>query len=600
MKKVIALILTLAALLSSTALFASCSKGNEKDGELIIAAGGASDYTIVYPASATAVVKSFAENLQSHIKEVTGAELSIADDTAKEEKHEILIGDTNREATVTAKERLGESAYIVTAVEQKLVICASSDTNYKTALSYLKNRFANEQAFTLAADFCYNGNKITTFVAEEKVTGNTKIDITLNPDSNNAQPGLFVGYEYENGAFGYRGYSLVAAKNTLVLYDVGKNMTEMASKKIKGVKAGEDIKLRIEIEGLTIRGYLLDDAEGITPWPEFEMKLKNECDDYYIGYVELSGNGCTYRDLSITTYDVDKKSSTAYYTNAVYADYADPDVLLYDGTYYLYATGGSGYIVHTSKDLVNWKAGPTVVNPNLWGITKNYWAPDVEYINGKFYMVVSCDEHLGLAVSDSPTGQFKALTENYLYEKTIDGHLFVDDDGKVYLYYVSWRSTYGIYGVELDENMNPIAKTEKRLITPTEEWEKDQGNVTEGPYMLKHNGIYYLTYSGSHYQSKDYAVGYATSDKPLGNYEKYDLNPIMKGNSQIYGTGHHCITTTPDGSEMIIVYHCHNSVTAVQQRKICIDRIRFSPVAGEKDRLEVYGPTVTRQEKPIK
>ena len=138
----------------------------------------------------------------------------------------------------------------------------------------------------------------------------------------------------------------------------------------------------------------------------------------------------------------------------------------------------------------------------------------------------------------------------------------------------------------------PSAK--RLVIKPTEAWEKDGGTVTEGPFMLLHDGVYYLTYSGSHYVSPRYAVGYATSDSPLGDYEKYDLNPIMVGNTYVHGTGHHCIVTDKHG-EMWIVYHCHNSVMQVQVRRLCIDRIRFSPVKGEIDRLEVYGPTVTPQ-----
>ena len=116
--------------------------------------------------------------------------------------------------------------------------------------------------------------------------------------------------------------------------------------------------------------------------------------------------------------------------------------------------------------------------------------------------------------------------------------------------------------------------------------------------MLKHNGIYYLTYSGSHYINPGYAVGYATSTSPLGNFKKYEQNPIMIGNSQVYGSGHHCFTTTKDGSQLIIVYHTHKSTETIHSRKVCIDLARFSPVEGDIDRLEVYGPNITPQPIP--
>jgi hypothetical protein len=35
------------------------------------------------------------------------------------------------------------------------------------------------------------------------------------------------------------------------------------------------------------------------------------------------------------------------------------------------------------------------------------------------------------------------------------------------------------------------------LLHPTERWEEVSGEVTEGPFMLKHRGIYYMMYSGT-------------------------------------------------------------------------------------------------------
>ena len=212
------------------------------------------------------------------------------------------------------------------------------------------------------------------------------------------------------------------------------------------------------------------------------------------------------------------------YRNPVLNGYADPDVLLYEGVYYLYATGAEGYLVHTSTDLKEWEVTARAVYPDLWGIQTNYWAPDVEYINGKFYMVVTCEEKLGMAVSDSPLGPFEEAHDSVMYEHSLDGHLFVDDDGSIYLYFSSWRPglPHGIYGVLLNDDMRPIPETETLLLVPEEDWEKYGYGVVEGPFILKREGIYYLTYSGSDYRSPNYAVGYATSESPLGTYERYE------------------------------------------------------------------------------
>ena len=424
--------------------------------------------------------------------------------------------------------------------------------------------------------------------------GGTAITVTALTSSRHAQPAIYVGEEQEGAEIGYMGYCFAVEEGRAVLYKADNELMELASKNLVGVTENGKLDLRLELEDDVIRCYVLDDAEGYTPWPEVELRIPS-CEGYRIGCVDLAEESTFFEDLQIRYYT--PKAYEKTYQNPVYTNLADPEVVYENGTFYMYGTGDTGYSVYTSTDLVNWGRKNTVVY-GAWGITTNYWAPDIEYVDGKYNMAVTCAENLGLAVSESLTGVFHAMGEAPLYNNTIDGHIFVDDDGRRYLYYVSWQGTYGIYGVELDENMQPIPETNVLLIQPTSPWEQTAGQVTEGPYLLKHNGLYYLTYSGSGYTGIYYAVGYAVADSPLGTYVKYEHNPIMVGNSQIHGVGHHCVVTIPQTGEMWIVYHCHNNLTQVQGRKICIDRMRFSPVEGEIDRLEVYGPTVTPQPYP--
>ena len=275
---------------------------------------------------------------------------------------------------------------------------------------------------------------------------------------------------------------------------------------------------------------------------------------------------------------------------------ADPFVLLHDGVYYLYATNAAnGYIVYTSEDLKKW-------NPRGYCLTREdvegnyrFWAPEVMYHNGRFYMVYSADEHLGIAVADSPLGPFRQEEKRFLSDKKeIDGHFFVDNDGSVYLYFSRYRSEGGnlIYGAKMNEDMLSYDESTAKLLIPlSEEWETRWGATTEGPYMLKHNGVYYLTYSANGYDGHDYAVGYATADTPLGDFKKYEGNPILSKKGELVGTGHHCFTTSLDGTQMYIVYHRHNSVDAVEPRWICIDKAYFEPAGqGKNDILVVDGP----------
>ena len=272
---------------------------------------------------------------------------------------------------------------------------------------------------------------------------------------------------------------------------------------------------------------------------------------------------------------------------------ADPFILLHDGKYYCYPTSDShnGYIVYESDDLINWTdRGYCLTKEDVMG-KDGFWAPEVTYYNGKFYMVYTSDFHLGIAVSDSPLGPFKQAEKKWLSDdRAIDGSFFIDDDGSVYLYYVDYKHPGGPICVRrLSDDLQGFVGEEKVLIRPTEKWElvtayEYNGQmlcVTEGPFMLKHNGKYYLSYSANDYQSPSYAVGFAVSDSPMGDFVKYKNNPILIGNGDVQGTGHHSFTTSKDKKELICVYHTHNSKTEIHPRMTHIAPARFINENGE-------------------
>jgi len=113
-----------------------------------------------------------------------------------------------------------------------------------------------------------------------------------------------------------------------------------------------------------------------------------------------------------------------------------------------------------------------------------------------------------------------------------------------------------------------------KLIWPTEPWEKKRGAVTEGPWMLKHQGIYYLIYSGTGANSLDYALGYATSQKPTGPCLKHPGNPIVKRGNGALGPGHGCVVRD-DAGALWSVYHQQKDDSQPWNRFICIDPLWF-------------------------
>src|SRR6185437_14034712 len=108
---------------------------------------------------------------------------------------------------------------------------------------------------------------------------------------------------------------------------------------------------------------------------------------------------------------------------------------------------------------------------------------------------------------------------------------------------------------ELDDQLNP-SKKETVCISPSLKWEG--GIVNEGPFVLKHDGLYFLTYSAVGYMSPDYCIGYATATSPLGPWTKqHTQGPILHKTDTVSGPGHHCFIDSPDHKELFIAYHTH-------------------------------------------
>ncbi|VUD67436.1 Extracellular exo-alpha-(1-_5)-L-arabinofuranosidase [Thalassocella blandensis] len=292
------------------------------------------------------------------------------------------------------------------------------------------------------------------------------------------------------------------------------------------------------------------------------------------------------------------------YTNGILPDIADPHVLQHNGMYYLYGThtGGApnGIPVYTSKDMVNWQyRGWALSRENSWG-NHSFWAPEVIHHNGQFYMYYAVEEHLAVATSSSPLGPFRQSTQRPMHSnvKEIDAHVFIDDNGKKYFYFVRFTNGNEIWGAELNDDMLSIKENTMRFIMgPSQAWENSSASpvarVNEGAFVIKHNGRYYMTFSANHFASPDYGVGYAVADNPLGPYYKYDGNPILQSNNMVHGAGHHSITRSPDGSEMFMVYHRHHSLNRIEPRRLAIDKMWF-----DGDVLRVDGPSIRPKQYP--
>ncbi|MFK9090118.1 family 43 glycosylhydrolase [Bacillus salipaludis] len=385
--------------------------------------------------------------------------------------------------------------------------------------------------------------------------------------------------------------------------------TEIASRKIP-INYNEPYHLKVVVYKGHIQAFINDNPLNENSYPKFDLVSNTHLTTGKVGFRTWNADA-TFDNLKVSPY-VEQISGPTY-TNSVMPGIADPYVLYHEGVYYLYGTHTNdwpkmqnGIKVYTSTDLVNWKAHDewALHKDNSWGENR-FWAPEVIEKNGKFYMYYAVEERLAVATSDSPLGPFVQEKMEPIHPNTpeIDAHIFTDDDGKQYMYFVRFEGGNVIYVAELNDDMKSIKEdTVKFVMRASQDWEKSTKQpsypVNEGAFVIKHKDTYYLTYSANHFESPDYGVGYATAPTPMGPWTKYEYNPIMKSNIVVPGAGHHSLIHSPDGSELFMVYHTHNSTTATEPRKLAIDRVHFVPQENGPDIMEVWGPTVTPQPMP--
>ena len=297
----------------------------------------------------------------------------------------------------------------------------------------------------------------------------------------------------------------------------------------------------------------------------------------------------------------------------------DPFVLrASDGTYYCYATSApDGFKAWSSTDLINWIDTGYVYkrSEDSWGAS-DFWAPEVVYYEGKYFLHYSArweqnqSLRIGVAIADSPGGPFIDVSNRPMFDfsyAAIDGHVLLDEDGRKYFYYsrdcsenvVDGRHESHLYVAELDDDLTSLKGEPLLIAKPEQEWELRSGPEwlwNEGPFVLKYDSRYYLMYSANFYASRDYSVGYAVAESPMGPFVKAAHNPILASpNAEISGPGHNSVTTSPDGSELFIVYHIHTDAQNPSgDRQVCIDRMGFRKDGS----LYVTGPSYTPQPIP--
>lgn len=191
-------------------------------------------------------------------------------------------------------------------------------------------------------------------------------------------------------------------------------------------------------------------------------------------------------------------------------------------------------------------------------VSKQMWAPDCVEKDGKYYLYFPARDkdmrfRLGVAVSDSPVGPFKADPDYIKGSFSIDPAVLQDDDGSAYIYFgglwggqlEKWQTgefveepapipadakALGPQVAKLTDDMHQFATAPQEITILDENGESikagdEDRRYFEGPWMHKYNGKYYLSYSTGTTHYLVYAIG----DSPMGpfTYAGRILEPVI-------------------------------------------------------------------------
>lgn len=317
--------------------------------------------------------------------------------------------------------------------------------------------------------------------------------------------------------------------------------------------------------------------------------------------VEKVGMDITAGDINLVTpyqiaWEHGHKELLAYYEEQVGAAYEDmyhnpirtgmfpdPSIVRVDEDYYMV---NSSFIffpcipVSHSKDLVHWEIiGHAITNPEWAHLDeleggRGYWAPDISYDNGTFFITATYRLNDTGTVyrkqivvsSDRPEGPYSEPA--VIDEDGIDPSIF-HEDGRHYMLLNRGARIY-----ELSSDCKSQISEASLL------YYGSQKRAPEGPHLLKKDGYYYL-FLAEGGTGPGHRITVARSRTLMGNYEPCPYNPIMRQTDEKAGLqrcGHGKPVCTQNG-EWYMVYLCGRRIGkgySILGRETALDPITWT------------------------
>lgn len=305
-------------------------------------------------------------------------------------------------------------------------------------------------------------------------------------------------------------------------------------------------------------------------------------------YTLFTNRGNVFLLVYICTTLMQVKAQT--FTNPILPSGADPYSVFVDGYYYYTHTRGNRIDLWKTKELSLLATAEhrTIWTPPKNGMySKNIWAPEIHYLEGKWYIYFAADDgnnknHRMYVIENSDSNpfsdhwEFKTKLTTPSDKWAIDGNVFQFKE-QYFMVWSGWEGdTNGMQNIYIARMKSPTELKGKRykIASPTYQWERngklnDANNpsevfVNEGPQFLQHQGRIFIVFSASGCWTDQYSLGVLefTAEDDLLNplHWKKHKKPLLTQSikNQVYGTGHNSFFKSPDGKEDWILYHANS------------------------------------------
>lgn len=243
------------------------------------------------------------------------------------------------------------------------------------------------------------------------------------------------------------------------------------------------------------------------------------------------------------------------------------------------------WIAYSTSDMLDWEChGPVLAASAFPNANPNgAWAAQVVERDGRYYYYVTLDDvrdgkhMIDVAVSDNPLGPFvpartegtplitdDMTTDSHRANADIDPTVLIDDDGTAW---IAWGNG-DCYLSRLKPNMTELDGDIIHL---------GLRNYSEGPWLFKHDGIYYNVYAADAPGVQPEQIAYSTADSIEGPWTYRGL---------LTGPARHGFTIHPSVNEFkgkwYFFYHDGTYMLDGEpggdcRRHVCVEELHFNP-----------------------